>query len=69
MKTYSVKTTANTDGEPMEWLIEASDHRDAVAWALGHDPDDFMGMVMFKPDGAREMWIAGESYTVKEVNN
>ena len=68
MKTYSVKTTANTDGEPMEWLIKCSSHRDAVASALGHDPDD-LGMVMFKPDGAREMWIAGESYTVKEVSD
>ena len=62
MKTYSVKTTANTDGEPMEWLIQGSSHRDAVAWALGHDPDDLP-----EPDENGRMWIVEEYYIVKEV--
>jgi hypothetical protein len=62
MKTYSVKTCPETDGgEPMEWRVDGESPKDAVSWALGHDPDDLP-----EPDENGRMWIAEEYYTVKE---
>jgi hypothetical protein len=58
MKTYSIKSK---DGKYMEWLIESISPSDAVAWALGHNPNDLP-----EPDANGVMWVAGESYTVQE---